>query len=441
MILRSRPSAWSILILLACFLLPVSLVPSTWGTFFRVPPLPYIWWTDNLLLAFGIVVVGFRLLGGSGARIHASTRRWFLLPSLTLGIWQTMSLAWNDRDGFMTLYSFQQSLLMCSALLAGTMLTSGLGLGERLRLARWLAVLVSWIVAVYAGLSFVFPAWRPSYEWSDLSTKGLNFIRLFGPLGTSTTLNFALTPVLGVCVGMLFLPRTWKLFWGGLALFVVACIVATGSRGGLVSFAAFCLLLLVSLRLRSILFLAPVGMILAGIVLFVGAPDRFRDLEDRSRFDTYDTALRVWSFRPRNVVMGAGHGALYSKLHDDSLRYIEQQGRWYLVDEKTPFGYTLRNSHSALLRSLVETGAIGFLLQCVPLLWLMGRLLLPRPGGREPRALFGRSVLAGCSAMIAYMAVEEFFISAFWVVLLWTMFAVIGAETVERQPEAVRLLV
>ena len=44
-----------------------------------------------------------------------------------------------------------------------------------------------------------------------------------------------------------------------------------------------------------------------------------------------------------------------------------------------------------------------------------------------------RSVLAGCVAMVVYMAGEEFFITAFWVTVLWTMFVVIGAETVKEE--------
>ncbi len=436
-VLTSRPSARGIMLLLNCFLLPVSLIPASWGSSFQIPPLPYLWWTDNVLLVFVALVMGFRLVFGSAARVSRSTKRWFLLPLFALGCWQLVSVAWNGRDGFMRWYSVAQTLLMGSAVLSGILLASGLALGERLRLARWLVVSVGGVVAVYVGLSVVFPTWRPSYDSVDLSTKGLGFIRVFGPLGTSTTLNFMLLPVLGVCVGMLFLPQTWKLIWGGISLFILACIVLTGSRGGLVSFAAFCVLLLLSLRLRSILYLAPVGVILASIILFTGVPDRFRNLEDRSRLQTYETAFRAWSAHPWNWAFGTGHGALYSKLHDDSLRHIQGRDRWFLLDQQTSFGYTLRNSHSTVFRSLAETGIIGFVLQCIPLVWLLSRLLLPRPGGREPRALFARSVLAGCTAMIAFMMAEEFFISAFWIVLLWTMFTVIGVESIERKMEVI----
>lgn len=430
-----RRSARSVIVLLSLFLLPVSLIPSTKGTFFHFPLLPHIWWTENLLLIFALLVLLYKFFTGS--RIATSTF-WFLLaPMLLLGLWQIASLTWNDRDANMRIYSLSQSLLMCAAVLSGTILASGMGTNERIRLARWLVLIVGGIVSVYAGLSVLFPGWRPSYDWVRSSTKGLGFIRMYGPLGTSTTLNFVLLPMLGICVGMLFLPRTWKPVWIAASLFFTGCIVLTGSRGGLISFAAFCVLLLPAVRIRSMMFLAPLSIILLFVVLLVGVPERFRSLEDRSRFETYATAVRAWSVDPQTVLFGTGHGGLYSKLHDDSLRYIHGETRWYLIEDKTQYGYTLRNSHSTFVRSLAETGVIGFCLQAIPLFWVTGRLLLPRPGRRDRTLLFGRAVLAGCVAMVVYMAAEEFFITAFWVTVLWTMFTVIAAETVKDETMAV----
>ncbi len=433
-VVPTRHSARGVIVLLALFLLPVSLIPSTWGTFFHIPLLPYIWWTENVLLLFALLVIAYKFLTGS--RICTSTFRWLVAPMMLLGLWQTVSLIWNQRDAGMRLYSFSQSLLMCAAVISATILASGMSTIERLRLARRLVWVVGGIMAVYMGLSLVFPNWRPSYDWVDPSSKGLSFIRMFGPLGTSTTLNFALLPLLGISVGMMFLPHTWKPVWALAALFFSSCIVLTGSRGGLVSFVAFCVLLLPAVRIRSMMFLVPISVIIAFVILLFGIPERFQNLQDRSRFDTYETALRAWSVNPQTMLFGTGHGALYSKLNDDSLRYINGEDRWYLLEDKTRFGYTLRNSHSTWMRSLSETGIIGFCLQSIPLFWMVARLLLPRPGARDRTVLFGRSVLAGCVAMIAYMAGEEFFITAFWVTILWVMFAVIGAESVKEEAPA-----
>lgn len=427
----SQRSAKGALILLGLFLLPVSLIPWSRGEMFRVPPFPPIWWTEHALMAFCFLVLGLKFL--TGARLRSSTVRWLLAPMILLGIWQMISIAWNDRDTEMRLYSFAQSMLMCAAVMAGVVIVSGMNPIERLRFARGLVWLVGGIIAVYVSLSLVFPAWRPSYAYMDSTTPSLGYIRLLGPLGTSTTLNFVLIPLLGVCVGMLFLPRSWKGFWIVAALFFAASIILTGSRGGLLSLAAFCVLLLPALRIRSMVILTPFSVILLFVILLVGIPERFRDFEDRSRFDTYATAVRAWSVNPETMIFGTGHGALYSKLNDDSLRNLVGKDRWFLLEEKTQFGYTLRNSHSTLMRSLAETGMIGLALQLIPLTWIGFRLLLSRPTHADRSVLFGRCVLAGCAAMVVYMAGEEFFITAYWVTLLWTVFAVIGAETIKEE--------
>jgi len=63
----------------------------------------------------------------------------------------------------------------------------------------------------------------------------------------------------------------------------------------------------------------------------------------------------------------------------------------------------------------------------------MWRLLAPSfYRARDRRNILGKAILAGAVAMIPYMALEEFFISAFWIVLLWTMYVVIGVEGIEE---------
>lgn len=429
----SASSPTMVVFLLAIFLLPVALWPASYGRFFRIPPLPPLWWSDNLLLPFLLLALAARSLGWIAPALNRSTWRWLLLPMGMLGFWQTISLVWNGRDGFMRSYSFVQSLLMCAAVAVAVALTSGLSRVARFRALRNASLMIMAIVLIYAMLSVAVPGWRPSAGSVDREAQGLGFIRIMGPLGTPVTLNFMLTPLLGVCVGMLFLPGTIKIFWMLAGLFIMACIVGTGSRGGLVSFAAFAVLLMLALRLRAFLVLIPVALIIGAIVLMVGVPERFRSLEDRARFETYSTALRASVSGPLTPVFGVGHGALYSKHHDDTVRGQLGRDHWYLLDDVTPYGYTLRNGHSALLRSLTETGLIGLLLCGAPLALILSRLLLFGAGqSRDPTLLFGRSILAGCAAVIPCMALDEFFVSAFWIVVIWTMFAVMGIETVEE---------
>jgi len=414
--------------LLALFLVPVAFVPATRGFFVHIPPLPQAWWTVYLILLFGAVTLTVRWLGFA-QRIARPTRLYLVIPFALLGLWQMVSVLWNGQPVAVRLYSCMQSLAMCSAVLGAVWLCSGLSLEARIRLGTRLTMLIGAIVFVYGGLSFVFPSLRPSSTWMDRTAEGLGFVRIFGPLGRSTTLNFAILPALGFSFGMVFLRPGKRALWILLTLFFTSCILATGSRGGILCLATFGMLLLIWGRSRAVLVLIPIALFLATVVAATGVPERFKSLGDSARLRTYETALYAYSSSPRNVLLGAGHGALYTKLHDDSVRKSMAEDRWLLLDHYSEYGYTLRNSHSAILRSLVETGWPGLLCTLVPLAWL-----LFRPASRsfrgvaQPYRMFLRSALAGCVALVPYLFFEEFFISAFWIVCIWTVYAVLAAE-------------
>ena len=92
-------------------------------------------------------------------------------------------------------YSLLQTIGMCAAVLGATFLCSGLSFPARVRIAAGLTILVAFVVFVYVGLSFIFPSLRPSHGLVDRSVEGLAFIRVFGPLGRSTTGRWLIVPL------------------------------------------------------------------------------------------------------------------------------------------------------------------------------------------------------------------------------------------------------
>ena len=424
------PSSGIVVAVIACFLLPISLIPSSKGFFFHLPFLPAVWWKTNLIVLFCILVVCLRPFLGYSRSRSKPTRCWFLWPLLLLSAWQIVSLAWNDRDGLMKSYSLLQSIFMAAAVTSGVLLSSGMSLEGRTRLGRGVAIVLALIFAVYLGLSFVLPSWRPSSQYIDRSDMALGFIRMFGPLGRSTTLLFILLPVLGYSMGMLFIPGRSRPFWIGMSLFFLFATIATGSRGALVCLAAFVLCLVTSLRLRAAWLLLPPMMLLPFVLMATGIPERFTQFEDRVRLETYATAMRAFSDSPSNVLFGTGHGELYSVLHDTTDRKALHKDRWYLLTDTNAFGFTLRSSHTAILRTLTETGIVGFVFLAIPIFWVTKRLFWPRiPVGGDPYGMHANCALAGCVAVVPYMFLDEFFVSAYWIVFLWCLFVVIGAES------------
>lgn len=245
------PSPGILAAIVACFLLPISLIPSSKGFFFSLPFLPRAWWKTNLVVLFCMLLIALRPFLGYSRERSRPTRWWFLWPLLLLSGWQIVSLTWNDRDGVMKSYALLQSVAMAAAILSSVLLASGMSFTRRMALGRSTTIVLAMIFVVYLGLSFIFPSLRPSFENIDRMDTSLGFNWMFGPLGKATTLLFILLPTLGFCMGMIAVPGRSRLFWIAMSLFFLLSTLATGSRGALVCLGMFGLCLLASLRLRA----------------------------------------------------------------------------------------------------------------------------------------------------------------------------------------------
>jgi len=136
---------------------------------------------------------------------------------------------------------------------------------------------------------------------------------------------------------------------------------------------------------------------------------------------------------PGSIMFGMGHGAMYSRLHDESMRREYGQSQWYLFSERTEFGETLRSSHTALLRTLVESGIVGGIILFGTFGWIALHLLRHASRERRPFVAEGKALLAGCAGVIPYMALDEFFVGTPWIVFLWFLYVVLGSEMVRSE--------
>lgn len=427
-----RPSATALIALIALFLLPKSLVASSWGRYIPLPLGLHIWWTQMWFIVLAFTAVLIRGSGMFSNRILKSTKRWYLMPILFLGLLQIISLTWNGRSTLERGYSFLQTVYMCAPVLTAVMLVSGLSYANRIKVVYGVVIILTFVFLVYLGLSFLFPGLRPSASWMYRIVPGLGFIRVFGPLGKSTTLNFILFPALGFAIGMLFVPGHSKGFWGLITFIIFTTIVGTGSRGAVLCMAAFGILILVTLRVfKALKVIVPVMLILVVVIFFTGVPQRYFEMMDESRTETYKTAFRVFKSRPRNAIVGVGNGGMYSMLHDDTLRRLHLRLRWYLSTQETEFGFTLRSAHSTFTHVLVETGLVGFMLLMTILLWALRRFLGKRYRRcRDPWTIQARLTLAGCAASMVFMIPNTFFFNLPWLVFIWSIFVITAAETV-----------
>jgi len=429
-----RPGPMTLVFLIAVFLFAKGLVPATKGFWISLPFGFHLRSGMALILVFaGIVLLG-KTIGIFSYHVSKDTNRRFLLPILLLGLLQMISMGWSSQDGIHRGYSFLQTIFMILPVVISVVMISGLSYSSRMKVVSGSALIIIFILCVYLGMSFLFPGLRPSSAWLDRIAPGLGFIRVFGPLGASTSLNFVMFPVLGFSVGQLFVPSRSKILWGSIAAILLMCIIGTGSRGAILCLGAFIMLALVTLgAIKALKFLIPAMFAFGVIILIKGVPERFLEFQDSARFETYRTGFRVLTSSPRNFFFGVGHGGLYSLLHDNTMRSLRGLGFAHMATKETEFGFTLTNSHSTILQPLFENGVIGFLLLMIPLFWIVTRLFGRHyRKHRDPVTLQARMTLAGCTASMVLMLTSVFFFHASWLVFIWSIFAIAGVETVSE---------
>jgi len=430
--LQSRPSTRTLVFILSVFLLYKCLLPAT-KTHFRALPFGLYIYDKEIAAVFLALIIGFvRLFNRSRSRISIQTKRKILMPLLLLGLFQVISMAWNGRQEIMyQAYSLLQVFMMCAAVFAAVMFISGLTYASRIYVVTRLVLILVFVLMVYMGLSFLFPSLRPSTAWMERTEYTLGFIRVFGPLAPASTLSFALFPALGYAISMLFMSGRSKGFWGAITLIVLIGIIGTGSRAAVLGLGSFVFVFMLVSKVRSLVFVLPVGVLLGIMVLYVGIPERYIHFKDTTRFETYTTGLRAFSSSPQAIMFGVGHGRLYSQLHENTFRMATRKASWHLRVRGTEYGVSFYESHSTIVRLLAETGLIGFCLFMVILVWLVFRLFALRYSRiKDPVMLQPRIALAGCVSTFILMPFDIYFLTYTWLTFIWLIFAIAAAETI-----------
>lgn len=428
------PNAFRILgmeprfILFILFMAIASLLPGTKN--------PYYWFagfqirlTELVLIAMGFVFMLVKLLFGRSLPCSKSTKRFFLYPFLLLGLFQIFSLVWSDVADIRRLASMRV-VYMCSALIASVLAISGLPQERRRIFMHLYSFFLACVILIYIGLSFWFPSFRPSYAYIEGFEAALGWIRVHGPLFGAATMGVVVLPVMAYCLGIFLTRGAGKILWAVLAIFFIVAIVLSGSRAALLGVAFLLLLLALMFPIKATKFLVPT-LILVGVALLVwDVPERLRVLKDTARFESYKTGMRAFASGPPSILVGHGHGSFYN-----SINPAKTVTPWRKVvgTQMTRYGFSLVNSHSTYIQTLVETGLVGFVLVITPLMWLTWRCFAKRYRRiKTPMMLQARIRLLGAMATFPLMAMDAYIIRNYWLTTVWAVYAVSAAEEVEE---------
>jgi len=383
-----------------------------------------------LLILMTFVVLVYRIIYRRSNDYSKSTRKYFFYPLLALGFLEILSLAWSGSEYKRQMFMY--AVYMLCALLSSVLLVSGLTKANRKRFMNNLTVFLAFILFVYIGLSFIFPSLRVSSKYYETVTAGLGWARVHGPLVGSAAMGFLVLPVAAYCFGMGIGTGKRKLLWFLLAAYFLLVVLLSGSRAGLLG-GLFLLALLAISQLKRILWvlIAIISITMFAIMIW-GIPERFKYLQDIDRVESYKTGLRAFSSNSSAYLIGLGHGDFYRTSGDIKRRgfsrFAKDRGEYCRT---TKYGFTLERSHSTYIKTLVETGIVGFLLVTTPLVWIFRRCFSGRYRKiMTPEMIQARMTLLGVIATFPLMALDHYIIQNFWIFLIWSIYVVSAAETV-----------
>lgn len=338
-------------------------VPSTampWLTVVTIPvSLKDVW--------IAVVGISYVCLYGFRFRFVIRRRPWDLHLSwvlMLLVVYSSVSVSWSGaapRDVAASLWT----LTVTGSIL---MIAYAAIEGKSTRAANvflWkLTLFLAVVAAIYFAESFVGLGLR-SDAGRSIGVREFGVQRVRGPLWTSTTIQFALVPILGVVFGLLLEKRAKAVTVLFVLVAALAAILGSGSRSAVLSLLLFVVLAIalvntMKARLTIILVTVTVALIAAAIVFHQAQSDRLVSLEDSYRTITHETTFEILKQRSiAELVVGSGYGSLWPWY----LRDIDDtESRPVVGMDSTPWGRLLYHPHSLFLMLVAEIGMIGLLL-------------------------------------------------------------------------------
>ena len=385
-----------------------------------------------LLILFAFVVLVVRIFGRSSTFYAKSTRRYFFYPLLILCLLEIISLAWSDSEYKWQMFMY--AVYMLCALLASVLLVSGLCGAYRRRFMNNLTGFLAFILFIYIGLSFFFTGLRVSSRFYETVTVGLGWVRVYGPLAGAATVGVLVIPAAAYCIGAVVGAGKMKPLWLFLSVYFLLVVLLSGSRAGLLGVSFLVILLAVTQRKKILWALIPIISIGVVAIMIWGIPERFKNLQDTDRVESYKTGLRAFYSNPSAFLLGRGHGDFYRLSGDIRQKAISMIARERGVYSRiSEHGFTLERSHSTYIKTLVETGIVGFLLVLTPLIWIFWRCYAGKYRKiKTPEMTRARITLVGVIATFPLMAMDHYIIQNFWIFLVWSIYAVSAAEEVKE---------
>lgn len=298
------------------------------------------------------------------------------------------------------------------AMLAGVGLVLAADRGRRLRVLT---------VAAATALVSAFAAW-------PLHAAATRSIRFSTGQGGAAVVHVVLLLIAALGVACLLRVSGRRDRGFGLALVGAALvgIVATQSRGALITLGVWAVLLLLGRVTgagprRWWPFVVGAGALAVVGPLIPGA-SRVLSLADPQRLSNLEVSLKLWAADPATIVLGTGPGGVWPWHFFESMTVHPKH-------YETVAGSVLGTAHSTPLAALVELGVVGAILLAA----VLGAVALLALGARTPSA---RWVVAAAllASLVAFLfdtyLLRNFGIAVWW----WAAVALVATWPTEENP-------
>lgn len=382
--------------------------PSTRAGFVNVGGM-YVYLKDITLACLALVSLPWLFLYRNRCR---PAFRWTFLPFTALMIYAiATAVVRADYRSYDFPYIISPAIHAWSAMALAFALVCSLPPEKLPAFANRLVVAVSAVAFVYVAILLFPSTWIRAYATVD-PTFGMK--RLGGPLGGPTVVPAIFVVTLSFVV--FSVQQMIKSPFGIIGATVLsAAILFSGSRAAILALLAF--LMLTLLRGGRLLRKVVVFSTFAAASAFVfhyASPERFLDLSEVYRTESYWSSLRAWTANVRSLVLGHGFGQIWPYYFYDA-GFGGGAGYGKLLS--TEFGRVLYHPHSTVLYVLAETGIVGMCLLGAAL----GRPLL-RAYRAKPGSSVAKRLAPGVLATLVIFAFDTMLLKGFELAAVWWTF-------------------
>lgn len=292
------------------------------------------------------------------------------------------------------------------------------------RITTNLSFLLCFIFVIYSLESLLGLGLRS--EEGSYITPELGVERLKGPLGGAAVIHITMLPVLSIFLAKIIYKHPPVILYWVATILIGITTILTGSRAALFSMiVVFILFLFVQRSFKLLLTtLLSILFIFVSIIPIISF-DRFSNMEDIARFQSYSTSLKLSMESVSSFILGQGYGNIWTWYpHDIGLK-TGVISKWDNL-KLTHAGIVLYHPHSVFLELLTELGVFSVLAFLMIIIILVNKFIKNKHG-------LTNYIIIGIIATIPSFFLDLYLLKNWKISTIWWTFVFIALSNQRKR--------